>query len=95
MTAASAEIGIELLNAYGPVHVVISDFRMPGMNGVEFLRVVHKNWPNTVGILVSGYAELPAVNTALDERFIHRHLPKPWDRSELREAVMEALDCLG
>lgn len=64
---------------------------MPGMNGVDFLRQVHTTWPDTVGILVSGFAELPVVASALDEHFIYRHLPKPWNRSELREAVTEAL----
>lgn len=91
LEASSAEKGMELLESCGPVDLIISDFRMPGMNGIDFLGQVHEKWPKTVGILLSGYAELPVVASALDQHFIVCHLPKPWNRAELRTAVKEAL----
>jgi len=95
LLAASAQQGLSLLKEQGPVHIVLSDYRMPGLNGVEFLLQVHQLWPRTVGILLSGYADLSVVTSAMELDFIFRHLPKPWSRAELRAAINDALakDC--
>lgn len=90
-TAISAETGLALLEEIGPVRIVLSDYRMTGLNGVEFLRKVHHLWPQTVGILLSGYAEESVVTSAMNEDFIYRHLPKPWSRAELRSVIDDAL----
>lgn len=92
LVADSAQKGLDILRESGPVQVIISDFRMPGINGVNFLREVHRCWPETVGILVSGFADLPVVTSALDECFIFRHISKPWGRNELKDAIDAALD---
>ena len=67
LTASSGEEGLELLNAAPQVQVVISDFRMPGMNGVDFLKQVFETHPDTIRIVLSGYADTAAVVAAINE----------------------------
>ncbi|WP_129125356.1 response regulator [Geomonas oryzae] len=92
LTAASGEEGLELLNASPQVQVVISDFRMPGMNGVEFLKEVFKTHPETIRIVLSGYADTAAVVAAINEGKIYKFIPKPWNDDELRVTVAKALE---
>lgn len=91
LTAASAAEAMLVLKEQGPVQVIISDFRMPGLNGVEFLKRVKLSCPATVGILLSGFSDLPMVAAAIDEQCVYRQLAKPWDREEMRQTVAEAL----
>ena len=92
MTAGSGEEGLALLNAAPQVQVVISDFRMPGMNGVEFLKEVFKCHPDTLRIVLSGYADTAAVVAAINEGKIYKFIPKPWNDDELRMTVAKALE---
>lgn len=90
LTAPSGQEGLRVLEAGPPVHVVISDYRMPVMNGVEFLRLAARKWRDPVRILLSGYADTPSVFRAIDEGFIYRFIPKPWNDDELRISVANA-----
>jgi YesN/AraC family two-component response regulator len=92
LTAGSGEEGLELLHAAPQVQVVISDFRMPGMNGVEFLKEVFKSRPDTIRIVLSGYADTAAVVAAINEGKIYKFIPKPWNDDELRMTVKKALE---
>ena len=91
LNAASGPEGLEILRGGTPIHVVISDYRMPGMNGVEFLKEVCKSWPETVRILISGFADLAAIVSALNEGQISKFVPKPWNEDHLRTAVSDAV----
>ena len=92
LTASSGEEGLEILKAAPQVQVVISDYRMPGMNGVEFLREVFAGYPDTIRIVLSGYADTAAVVAAINEGKIYRFIPKPWNDDELRVTVANALE---
>ena len=92
LTAASGEEGLQLLEEPLQVQVVISDFRMPGMNGVEFLKEVFKTHPETIRIVLSGYADTAAVVAAINEGKIYKFIPKPWNDDELRMTVTKALE---
>ena len=92
LTAGSGEEGLELLNASPLVQVVISDYRMPGMNGVEFLKEVYKCHPDTIRIVLSGYADTAAVVAAINDGKIYKFIPKPWNDDELRVTVAKALE---
>ena len=92
LTAASGEEGLELLDASPQVQVVISDFRMPGMNGVEFLKEVFSRHPDTIRIVLSGYADTAAVVAAINEGKVYKFIPKPWNDDELRMTVAKALE---
>lgn len=89
LTASGGQEGLELL-AHNEVDVIVSDQRMPGMTGVEFLRQVKKLHPDTVRIVLSGFTELQSVTDAVNEGAIYKFLTKPWDDAKLREHVEEA-----
>jgi two-component system NtrC family sensor kinase len=91
-TALSGAEGLLHLSQAGTVQVVISDYRMPGMNGVEFLSEVRKNWPDTVRIILSGYADTGAIVSAINEGQIYKFIAKPWNEDEIRVAVLNAVE---
>ena len=83
--------GLELL-ANEEVDVIISDMRMPKMDGAEFLRKSRAVAPNAMRILLTGYADMEAVISAVNDAKIHSHLNKPWDDKVLEVAINSALD---
>ena len=87
--ATDAGKAFEML-AEHPIGVVISDQRMPGMSGTEFLRRVKDLYPDTIRIVLSGYTELQAATDAINEGAIYRFLTKPWDDNQLRTAIRDA-----
>ncbi|MFO1271048.1 MAG: EAL domain-containing protein [Rubrivivax sp.] len=89
LTAGSAAEGLQRL-AEGDVDVIVSDQRMPGLSGVEFLRRAKDLYPETVRIVLSGYTELQSIIDAVNEGAIYRFLTKPWDDERLRAHVAEA-----
>lgn len=88
-TANSGAEGLEVLSQI-KVDVIISDQRMPGMSGVEFLREAKVRCPDTIRIVLSGYTELQSVTDAINEGSIYRFLTKPWDDEQLREQINKA-----
>lgn len=74
------------------VHVVISDQRMPGMTGSEFLAVVRKRWPRMVRLLLTGYSDIQAVVDAINLGGIHAYITKPWDPTDLKLRVEQAYE---
>ncbi|HEX8986736.1 MAG TPA: EAL domain-containing protein [Rhodocyclaceae bacterium] len=89
LTAANAMEALDMLAAQGP-GVVISDARMPLMNGAEFLGKVRDIYPDTVRIMLSGYTDLDAVTEAVNRGEIFKFLTKPWVDQELLEVVRDA-----
>lgn len=89
VTAGSAAEGLQRL-AECDVDVIVSDQRMPGMTGVEFLRRAKDLYPNTVRMVLSGYTELQSIIDAINEGAIYKFLTKPWDDGLLRGHVAEA-----
>jgi EAL domain-containing protein (putative c-di-GMP-specific phosphodiesterase class I)/CheY-like chemotaxis protein len=89
LTAHSGQAGLDVLAAH-PVDVIVSDQRMPGMTGVEFLRAVRQSYPDTVRLVLSGFTELQTVTDAVNAGAIYKFLTKPWDDAQLRAHVQEA-----
>src|SRR4028119_1576228 len=81
--ATRPEDALNLLTT-NDVHVVLSDQRMPEMNGVEFLSRVRDQHPDAVRLLFTGYADIKAVIDAINEGNIYRYVAKPWDPDELQ-----------
>lgn len=70
-----------------PVHVVVSDQRMPTISGVDLLRQIREHSPRSMRLLLTGYADLAAVEAAVNDGEIFRFLEKPWDAAKLQEIV--------
>ena len=92
LTATSGEEGLQILEKNGPCQIVISDYRMPAMDGVEFLKTVYQRWPETVRIVLSGYADAAAIVAAINDGHIYKFIPKPWNDDELRITIANALE---
>jgi DNA-binding NtrC family response regulator len=73
-----------------PVHVVVSDQRMPTINGVDLLRQIRDHSPRSMRLLLTGYADLAAVEAAVNDGEIFRFLEKPWDSARLQESIASA-----
>lgn len=91
LTATSAQEGLEQL-VHNKVQIVISDYRMPVTNGVEFLREVRQRWPDTVRIVLSGYADTSSIVSAINEGEIYKFIPKPWNDDELKMSISNAIE---
>ena len=88
----SAQQALAALETEAPFQLVISDYRMPEMNGVAFLKIVRQRWPEVIRIILSGYAETSAILAATNEGNIFKFIPKPWEETELLEMISEALE---
>ena len=91
LTAGSGPEGLELLE-HTPVALVVSDYRMPGMTGVEFLRAVCERFPRTGRMILSGYAEAHAVVAAINEGHVNKFIAKPWKDEELLDSIRAGLE---
>jgi two-component system NtrC family sensor kinase len=91
LSATSGEDGLAILKGSSHVRLVIADYRMPGMNGVDFLKEVCAVWPETVRIILSGYADTASIVSAINDGQIYKFIPKPWNDDELKVTVANAL----
>ncbi|MGE5489651.1 MAG: EAL domain-containing protein [Actinomycetota bacterium] len=89
LTASGGQEGLEAL-ANHDVGVIISDARMPGMNGGEFLGKVREIYPDIVRIMLSGYTDLKSVTSAVNRGELFCFMTKPWDDNELLETLRDA-----
>ncbi len=90
-TAISAEEGFSLMEGEY-IQIVLSDQRMPGTSGVEFLRSVRSRWPNTVRLILSGHTEAEDIIAGINEAGIWQYLLKPWHPDQLLLTLQSAAD---
>jgi signal transduction histidine kinase/FixJ family two-component response regulator len=91
LTATNAQDGLQLL-AEHPVAVVLSDQKMPGIQGVEFLRRVREIDARVVRILVTAYGDVKILGDAINDGNIYRYLAKPWEPDDMRLTVRSAIE---
>ena len=89
--AVGANDGLAAFDREGPFAVVVSDMRMPGINGAQFLAEVRRRFPDTVRMLLTGYSDINAAIQAVNEGCISKFLSKPCEKSVLVEAVNSGL----
>lgn len=89
-TAKSAAEGLSILEKT-PVGLVVTDERMPGMSGVDFLAQVAERWPETVRMIISAYSDSKRLLLAINRGHAHEYVLKPWDQEELHGCLERAL----
>lgn len=89
--AGSGKEALDILSQ-GTIHLVISDFMMPGMNGAQLLREVKQRSPDTIRIMLTGHANTDAVMGAINEGAVYKFILKPWNDDDLRVTVALALE---
>lgn len=89
ITAISGEEAKKLLDTHD-VHVIITDQRMPGMTGTEFLESILDKHKDVMRILLTGYADINAVIDAVNKGKIFHYLSKPWNEEELDATIQRA-----
>jgi signal transduction histidine kinase len=90
-TAQGAEEAYSILRE-NHINVVISDQRMPGISGAEFLTQVRQEFPNAVRLMLTGYADINAVIAAINDGRIEQYIQKPWDAGELERIISESYE---
>jgi len=91
LTARSGAVALELMRAY-EVGVIVCDQRMPEMSGVELLEKVQAEFPDSVRLLVTAYADVGAAIDAINRGRVRRYLKKPWEPEELKAELADALE---
>lgn len=91
LIALSGDEALEIMKTQ-PVHIIITDQRMPNMTGVEFLEKVIEIFPDPIRILLTGYADMGAVVDAVNKGKIFHYLAKPWNEEELDMTITRAYD---
>jgi FixJ family two-component response regulator len=90
LTTSDPTTAMSILEENQPVAVVITDQRMPGMTGVELLREVYARFPDTVRIILTGFADSDATIQAINDGHIYGYINKPWEQEELKTIVRRA-----
>lgn len=94
ITADCGTKGIEIIKSE-PVHLIISDQRMPDVTGDQVLAVAKEEQPNAVRILLTGYSDIEALVNCVNEAAIYKYITKPWEPEMLRLTVVRALEALA
>ena len=90
--AKSGQEALEILQRE-EVHVIVTDMRMPEVDGLELLEIIRKMYPHIVGIVLSGYTEMATLQKAVNQGEIFKFIPKPWKlEGDFKKVVREAID---
>ncbi len=90
LMADSAEKALKIL-AETPVHLLVSDHRMPGMSGAELLKAVREQYPEIIRIMLTGFADVNSIMGAVKDGAVYKFITKPWNDDDLRLTIALAL----
>jgi len=90
--ASHARSALEILNKEGEMAVIISDQRMPEMNGTEFLSQTVDRFPDTIRILLTGFTDVEDLVEAINSGQVFKYITKPWNPDNLKNIVNQATD---
>ena len=91
-TSSDARRALELLDEHAPFSVVLTDQRMPNMSGVDFLKEVWQRHPNTVCMILTGFADMEAIIEAINHGHVYAYITKPWEPDHLKQLMKQAVD---
>ncbi|WP_283181548.1 MULTISPECIES: HD domain-containing phosphohydrolase [unclassified Pseudomonas] len=90
LLATSGAQALEIMEQHS-IDLVMTDARMPNMDGATLLARIHQLYPTTTRILLTGYADMPTIIKAINEGKIHRYISKPWNDEEMLLTLRQAL----
>ncbi len=90
LTASCGRDGLEILKN-NSVDLILSDQKMPGMSGIEFLALVREQFPNVIRMVLSGYNDVDTITAAINEGNAYKFILKPWNDEHLKEIVRDAI----
>lgn len=90
LTATSADKALAIMNSER-IHLIITDHRMPGITGAELLKEIKQRWPETIRIMLTGYADVQSIMGAVKDGAVYKFITKPWNDEDLRLTVSLAL----
>ncbi|MFH0728809.1 MAG: response regulator [Pseudomonadota bacterium] len=88
-TVESAELGIEILRDIGPVDIFIVDYKLPGMNGLSFLKVAKQKWPNARCVLITAHSSPEIISKAFKVG-VNTYIQKPFTTATMKDALRKA-----
>ena len=93
ITVTGGEEALLILEAR-EISLVISDYNMPKMNGMEFLKQVKTLYPHLLAIMLTGQAELNIAVQAINEAGVYKFIQKPWEDQELKVTIRRAIETI-
>lgn len=91
LLAESAEEGKKILDK-NAIEIILTDQRMPGKTGVEFLQSILNEYPNPIRILVTGYSDMTAVKDAINKGQVYKYIEKPWDNDFMKMIIEKSYE---
>ena len=91
LTAESGSSGLEVLQENGNIDVVISDMKMPGMNGIEFINKARKLFPDIYYFILTGFDITPEIQKSLDTGLVCKCFRKPLNTKEIEDSIKEKI----
>jgi response regulator RpfG family c-di-GMP phosphodiesterase len=88
----SGEEGLQILDLNEDIEVIISDLKMPGMNGLEFISKIKALSPEKICIMLTAYSDTDVMMKAINEELVYRYLLKPWKRNDILLAINGAFE---
>ncbi len=95
LTTSDPTQALGIMEENAPIAVVITDQRMPGMTGVELLRETYERFPETIRIILTGFADSEATIQAINDGHIYGYVNKPWEPDDLKALVRRAVELNG
>ncbi|NEP19447.1 MAG: response regulator, partial [Leptolyngbya sp. SIO4C1] len=90
--AASGAEALQLLEQQGEMAIIVSDQRMPQMNGTEFLSRTVERFPDTIRIVLTGYTDAEDLVDAINEGKVFKYITKPWQPEQLKAVIQQAAE---
>jgi response regulator RpfG family c-di-GMP phosphodiesterase len=91
LTATNGQEALKLIEQHNDIALIITDQRMPGMTGTEMLYQSMRTNPDAARIIITGYTDINALIDAINTTRVYKFVSKPWDPTELKETVQNAL----
>src|SRR5258707_41796 len=89
--AGDAKAALEILEQH-EIALIVTDMRMPTMNGEELLRIVKERWPQVIRMVMTAYSDIEPILRAINEGLVARYIVKPWVRAELMQVLRWAIE---